>query len=48
RGDLGLTVGRNVVHGSDSVESAEREINLWFKPEEISSYQSPDEVWLYE
>lgn len=48
RGDLGLTVGRNVVHGSDSVESAEREINLWFKPEEISNYQSPDEVWLYE
>lgn len=48
RGDLGLTVGRNVVHGSDSVASAEREINLWFKPEEISQYQSPDEVWLYE
>ncbi|OLN18277.1 nucleoside-diphosphate kinase, partial [Corynebacterium diphtheriae] len=30
RGDYGLTVGRNIIHGSDSVESAEREINLWF------------------
>lgn len=48
RGDLGLTVGRNVIHGSDSVESAEREIALWFKEEEISSYHTPDETWLYE
>ncbi|HBK0433168.1 TPA: nucleoside-diphosphate kinase [Staphylococcus pseudintermedius] len=48
RGDLGLTVGRNVIHGSDSVESAEREIGLWFKDEEISSYHTPDETWLYE
>ena len=39
RGDLGLTVGRNVIHGSDSVESAQREINLWFKEEELSSYE---------
>lgn len=48
RGDLGLTVGRNVVHGSDLVESAQREIELWFDRGEISSYQSPDENWLYE
>ncbi|HEC2197328.1 TPA: nucleoside-diphosphate kinase [Staphylococcus delphini] len=48
RGDLGLTVGRNVIHGSDSVSSAEREIALWFKDEEISSYHTPDETWLYE
>ncbi|MBI5975357.1 nucleoside-diphosphate kinase [Staphylococcus canis] len=48
RGDLGLTVGRNVVHGSDSVESAKREISLWFNEEELSSYQAPDETWLYE
>ncbi|MFB3194536.1 nucleoside-diphosphate kinase [Staphylococcus pseudintermedius] len=48
RGDLGLTVGRNVIHGSDSVESAEREIGLWFKDEEISSYHTPEETWLYE
>lgn len=48
RGDLGLTVGRNIIHGSDSVESAEREINLWFKEEKISSYESPRDAWLYE
>lgn len=48
RGDLGLTVGRNVVHGSDSVESSEREIALWFDESEISSYTLPEEVWVYE
>ena len=48
RGDLGLTVGRNVIHGSDSVESAQREINLWFKEEELSSYEAPRDTWLYE
>ena len=31
RGDLGLTVGRNIIHGSDSLESAEREIYPWLK-----------------
>lgn len=30
RGDYAVEVGRNIIHGSDSVESAEREINLWF------------------
>lgn len=48
RGDLGLTVGRNIIHGSDSVESAQREISLWFNEEEISEYTSPRETWLYE
>ena len=40
RGDYGLTVGRNIIHGSDSVESAEREINLWFNDDEIYSYEA--------
>jgi nucleoside-diphosphate kinase len=35
RGDFGLDMGENVVHSSDSVESGEREIALFFKPEEI-------------
>src|SRR5690625_879681 len=34
RGDYGVTVGKNVIHGSDSVESAEREVNLFFRSEE--------------
>ncbi len=48
RGYLGLTVGRNIIHGSDSLESAEREINLWFNENEITSYASPRDAWLYE
>ncbi|MEJ7151879.1 nucleoside-diphosphate kinase, partial [Staphylococcus epidermidis] len=38
RGDFGLTIGRNIIHGSDSTESADKEINLWFNPEELSDY----------
>lgn len=48
RGDLGIEVGRNVVHASDSVESAEREISIYFKPEELLDYQKVEETWLYE
>lgn len=48
RGDLGLTVGRNIIHGSDSVESAQREISLWFNDEEVNTYESPRDAWLYE
>lgn len=48
RGDLGLTVGRNVIHGSDSPESAKREISLWFEPNELSVYTANNEEWLYE
>ena len=35
RGDYALTIGENIVHGSDSPEAAAREIANWFKPEEI-------------
>ena len=35
RGDYGQTIGRNLVHGSDSPASAEREIAIWFQPEEL-------------
>ncbi|MET1123874.1 MAG: nucleoside-diphosphate kinase [Archaeoglobaceae archaeon] len=48
RGDYGIDVGRNVIHASDSPESAEREINLFFKPDEILEYRRIDEDWLYE
>jgi len=48
RGDYGQFIGRNIVHGSDSPENAEFEINLWFKPEEISDYTCIDEEWLTE
>lgn len=48
RGSLGLDVGRNVVHGSDSLTSAEREIGLFFRPEELIGYSRSIDAWLYE
>lgn len=48
RGDYGQFIGRNIVHGSDSPDTAEFEINLWFKPEEIANYTRIDEKWLTE
>jgi nucleoside-diphosphate kinase len=46
RADLGLDVSRNIVHGSDKLETAEREVKLYFKPEELISYQRAGDVWL--
>merc|ERR1740137_338536 len=48
RGDLCVDVGRNVIHGSDSLESAAKEISLWFKPEELSKWRSAQVEWCYE
>lgn len=47
RGDLAISVGRNIIHGSDGPETAKTEISLWFKPEELVNYSST-EKWLYE
>jgi nucleoside-diphosphate kinase len=38
RGDFGMTIGMNLIHGSDSVESAERELRIFFDPAEINSW----------
>ncbi len=48
RGDLGLDVARNVVHAADSEKSAERELNIFFDPEDIKEYELSSEEWLYE
>uniref|UniRef100_A0A8C9IZV9 Nucleoside diphosphate kinase n=1 Tax=Piliocolobus tephrosceles TaxID=591936 RepID=A0A8C9IZV9_9PRIM len=48
RGDFCIQVGRNIIHGSDSVKSAEKEISLWFKPEELVDYKSCAHDWVYE
>ncbi|HEY3421749.1 MAG TPA: nucleoside-diphosphate kinase [Methanocellaceae archaeon] len=48
RGDLALETGRNVIHASDSPESAKREISLYFDKSEIATYKRIDEHWLYE
>lgn len=47
RGDFCVEVGRNICHGSDAVESAEREIALWF-PEGVCDWTSSEEAWVYE
>lgn len=48
RGDYGQFIGRNIIHGSDGADTANFEINLWFKKEEISKYCRIDEDWLIE
>lgn len=48
RGDFGMQTGMNIIHGSDSPESAEREISIFFKPEELVSYERTAEKWIYE
>ncbi|KAF8270346.1 nucleoside diphosphate kinase [Lactarius quietus] len=47
RGDFALAVGRNICHGSDSVENAEKEIKLWF-PEGIVQYEATQASWIFE
>merc|ERR1712156_161962 len=48
RGDYCIEVGRNICHGSDAVESAQKEISLWFKPEELTKYVPCGHPWVYE
>jgi nucleoside-diphosphate kinase len=47
RGDFGMTVGKNIIHGSDSAESAAREIGLFFVESEITNYTKQDNAWIY-
>ncbi|WP_188206020.1 nucleoside-diphosphate kinase [Alkalibacillus aidingensis] len=47
RGDFGLTVGKNVIHGSDSPESAEREIGLFFNESDLIDYKKDADQWIY-
>ncbi|KAJ3210630.1 nucleoside diphosphate kinase [Entophlyctis luteolus] len=47
RGDFAVDIGRNICHGSDSVESAEKEIGLWF-PEGVQDYSRSVDAWIYE
>ncbi len=48
RGDFAIDTGRNVVHASDSIESAQREIALHFNDGELTNYTRVDEAWVYE
>lgn len=48
RGDLGVDIGRNLIHGSDSPESAGRELALFFHPGEILAYSRSSDAWITE
>lgn len=48
RGDFGVNIGRNIIHGSDAIETAQTEIALWFKPEELVEWQPNLTAWVYE
>lgn len=48
RGDLGINIGRNIIHGSDALETAQREIALWFKPEELVEWKATLNPWIVE
>jgi nucleoside-diphosphate kinase len=48
RGDLAVNVGRNIIHGSDAVETAQQEISLWFKDEELSAWTPSLTPWIVE
>ena len=48
RGDLALTIGANLIHGSDSAESAKREIGLFFSPDEVIDYTRDVDSWIIE
>ena len=46
RGDYSISVQNNLVHGSDSVDNANQELALWFKADELISYQGCDQSWV--
>jgi nucleoside-diphosphate kinase len=48
RGDLGLEIGRNLIHASDSLASAQRETELFFRGEELHAYSRAIDAWVFE
>jgi nucleoside-diphosphate kinase len=48
RGDLGINIGRNLIHGSDAIETAQQEVALWFQPEELADWKPTVSPWLSE
>jgi len=48
RHDFALTIGRNLTHASDSPENGVKEIDLWFRPEELVSWDRPTDSWIFE
>lgn len=48
RHDFGLEIGRNLTHASDTVENGEKEVSLWFKPDELVHWERANDFWIFE
>ncbi len=48
RHDFALDIGRNLTHASDTVENGEKEVSLWFTPEELISWERAIDPWVFE
>lgn len=48
RGDFGVSNSFNLIHGSDSPEAAQRELDLFFRPGEVLSYTRAGDTWVYD
>ncbi|MBI2865676.1 MAG: nucleoside-diphosphate kinase [Chloroflexi bacterium] len=48
RGDYALEIGRNIIHGSDSTENAQKEVDLFFQADELMSYERAVDPWVFE
>jgi nucleoside-diphosphate kinase len=48
RGDFAVSIGRNLIHGSDAIETAREEISLWFSSDELVTWKPTIKPWLYE
>jgi nucleoside-diphosphate kinase len=47
RHDLAILTSRNLIHASDSIENAEKEISLWFDPSEIKEWDLQNDQWIF-
>ena len=48
RADFAVDTGRNLTHGSDSAQTGELEVNLWFTLEELLDWEQDNESWIFE
>ena len=48
RGDYGIDIGRNLTHGSDSIENGQAEVKLWFTADELLDWERVGEKWVFE
>ena len=48
RGDFAVIPGRNIIHGSDSVENGDREVGLWFQEQELIDWTPAQQQWVYD